>query len=142
MEKDSRKVFGCGICEKSFIRHANKKKHIAVVHGEEKKYVCNVCSSSFGFKNELTSHRENNHQGGRHTCKSCDKIFASTGSLKEHIKKIHEGQQNHKCDYCGKSFTQSRYLKTHIQTLHEAQRNYKCDSCGKYSFSEICCSLR
>ena len=93
MEKDLRKKFACEICEKGFTSNDYKKQHIAVVHGEEKKIVCNVCSSSFGFKNELTSHRENNHQGGRHICKSCDKIFASTRSLKEHFKKIHKGHR-------------------------------------------------
>ena len=121
MEKDLRKKFACEICEKGFLTNDYKKQHIAVVHGEEKKFVCNVCSSSFGFKNELTVHVENNHQGGRHTCKRCDKIFASTGSLMEHIIKIHEAKRNYKCDSCGKSFTGLGDMKRHIKTLHEGQ---------------------
>ena len=75
MEKDLRKKFACEICEKGFLTNDYKKQHIAVVHGEEKKFVCNVCSRSFSYKKILTSHIENTHQGGHHSCKSCGKIL-------------------------------------------------------------------
>ena len=81
---------------------------------------------------ELTCHIENNHQGGYHTCISCGKVFAVSGSLEKNIKAIHETQRNYNCGFCGKSFAIPRNLKRHIKTLHEGQRNYKCDSCGKY----------
>ena len=35
----------------------------------------------------------------------------------------YEGQRNYKCDSCEKSFTQSGSLKRHIKTIHEGQKN-------------------
>ena len=74
-------------------------------------------------------------QSGKFHCTLCPrglKSFTTNGSLKLHIKSVHEGQRNHKCDSCGKSFITSSHLKNHIRTVHEGQRNYKCDSCEKY----------
>ena len=55
-------------------------------------------------------------------CKICEKTI-QLGSLKRHIKTLHEGQRNQKCDYCGKYFTESGSLKRHIKAIHEGQRN-------------------
>ena len=67
---------------------------------------------------------------------SCGKYFTESGSLKYHIKAIHEGQRNYKCHSCGKSFTQSGNLKKHIKRVHEWQRNHECDICEK-SFAQL-----
>ena len=40
---------------------------------------------------------------------------------KIHIKTLHEEQRNYKCYYCIQSFTQTGSLKNHIQRLHEGQ---------------------
>ena len=39
-----------------------------------------------------------------------------------------EAQKNLKCASCEKSLTQPGSLKVHIKTVHEGQRNYKCDT--------------
>ena len=135
MGKKPKKIFNCEICDKSLSSNEIRKKHISIVHGDEKRFVCNVCSHSFGLKTELTIHTQNYHQGEHHTCKICWKDFARLGSLEKHIKVIHEAPENYKCNSCGKSFTESGTLKIHIETIHEGQKNYKCDSCGK-SFTE------
>ena len=63
------------------------------------------------------------------------KSFTEAGSLKKHIKTIHEGHTDFKCDSCGKSFTQAGTLRIHIKTIHEGHKDFKCDSCGK-SFTQ------
>ena len=124
METKSKKIFNCEICDKSLSSNEIRKKHINIVHGDEKRFVCNVCSRFFGLKMELTIHMQNYHHGEHHTCKICWKDFARFGSLKKHMKTIHEGQRNYKCDSCAKFFTQSGTLKQHFKTFHEGQRNY------------------
>ena len=80
MEKNL-KIVNCEICEKTFSSNGSKSKHMIIVHEEQKKFICNVCNKSFGYKNELTLHIENYHQGARHVCKNCGKIFARSKSV-------------------------------------------------------------
>ena len=75
----------------------NTRRNILLLSMERRKNlfaIYAVLSTSFVLKIKLTSHIENNHQGGHHTCKSCGKVFARSGSLEKHIKAIHEAQRN------------------------------------------------
>ena len=38
------KIFACEICEKTFSTNKNIVKHMSIIHGEEKKFECNVCT--------------------------------------------------------------------------------------------------
>ena len=84
--------FKCEICEKCFKTNHLKNQHLGKVHGEEKKFQCNVCSQIFGEKNKLKSHEDNHHQRGKlkNKCDSCGKYFTQSGNLKYHIKTTHE----------------------------------------------------
>ena len=48
-----------------------------------------------------------------HTCDKCGMVLKGIGSLRHHIKAIHENTRDHKCDHpgCGKAFVQSYQLK-------------------------------
>ena len=37
-------------------------KHVKIVHGEQKKVVCNVCSKTFGLETALNSHMKRIHE--------------------------------------------------------------------------------
>ena len=126
-----RKNFTCKICKKGYSTINSKERHIHTVHGEVKKFECNVCGKTFGLKYELRSHIETNGKVKHQKCKFCTKEFSTFGRLSKHITKIHKRHRKYKCHSCEKSFTESRSLKMHLKTIHEAQRNYKCDSCGK-----------
>ena len=65
--------FKCEICEKCFKTNHLKNQHLRTVHGEEKKFQCNVCSQIFGEKNKLKSHEDQKTALGRKFCgKTCD----------------------------------------------------------------------
>ena len=49
--------------------------------------------------------------------------FVKSVHLNTHIKILHEGKRNYKCDSCGKSVTRLGSLKKHIKQIHEAQRS-------------------
>ena len=131
MAKNSEKKFKCEICEKNFASNNSKSKHLTIVHGEEKKLICNVCTLAFGVKKELTVHVKNNHKRGHHPCKKCGKIFAGSSNLMNHIKIVHEGEKYFKCDYCGKGFGLSTDLKRHLKSVHEGTKDQECPICYK-----------
>ena len=90
----------CEICEKIFQTIQKKKQHIRNVHGEVKIFTCNVCNRIFGSQKQLTLHLKNYHQEGerKYKCESCEKFFTTTGSMKNHIKILHERQLNYECE--------------------------------------------
>ena len=42
--------YTCEICEKDFSTKHSKEQHISTVHGEVKKFHCNVCEKKIWFK--------------------------------------------------------------------------------------------
>ena len=40
------------------------------------------------------------------------------GSLKHHIKTVHEGIREHECKICGKAFGKKAALRIHDETVH------------------------
>ena len=80
--------YKCEICENSFSTNQLKEQHKIVVHGREKNYERNVSSKTFDQEQELTILTETNPKIKNHHCKFCGKLFASSGSLRTHIKKV------------------------------------------------------
>ena len=81
-------------------------------------------------KNQTLNHIQDEKKKN-HKCETCVKSFSRTGSFKEHINSVHNGQKDHKCGSCGKSFSQAGSLKIHINAVHNGLKDHKCDSCGK-----------
>ena len=95
-----RKNFTCEICRKGYSTINSKERHIRIVHGEVKKFECNVCGKTFGLKYELRSHIETNRKAKHQKCKFCTKKFSTFGRLSKHITKIHKSHRKYKCDSC------------------------------------------
>ena len=55
--KDFRKnCYACAICEKIFKNISNYRRHIRIVHDEERKYKCLICESRFSENSILKRH--------------------------------------------------------------------------------------
>ena len=52
-------------------------------------------------------------------CGICGNSISAAGSLKTHIKTVHQGIKTHKCELCDKSFGIPGNLKKHINNVHE-----------------------
>ena len=72
-------------------------------------------------------------------CETCKKTFASTVTLKVHIKSVHEGISREICDICKMTFKSSRNLRRHMERLHFKlqSKNSVCEICKK-SFLRNC----
>ena len=72
-----------------------------------------------------------------HSCEFCQKSFSQVGSLKTHIKMIHDGHKDQNCDICCKRFsTKKSTNKTHQKC---PQQKYLLESSSKnyiYNYRE------
>ena len=93
---------------------------------------CEFCGKSYFDAGTLRRHIRTIHEGHKYyQCKSCDKPFIRAECLKKHIQTVHEGYKYYICDSCGKSFSTTENLKNHISYVHERCKDFKCEFCEK-----------
>ena len=134
-----RLVIPCLQCPKMFSSDNERMDHFDVIHNGLKKYKCDLCSASYGYKKNLTEHFKykhspegvNNENIKRKSCPICKKIFHSK-HLSTHIAVAHEGLRKYKCDQCEKSFKYRNSLIDHKLRIHEKDQAFiPCKICNK-----------
>uniref|UniRef100_A0A673JI74 Zinc finger protein Xfin-like n=1 Tax=Sinocyclocheilus rhinocerous TaxID=307959 RepID=A0A673JI74_9TELE len=63
------------------------------------------------------------------SCRFCGRAFASTDSLKKHLR-LHKGNKPFRCLDCGKNFASRTGLIRHIR-LHTGEKPFPCLTCGR-----------
>ncbi|XP_053190693.1 uncharacterized protein LOC128374442 isoform X2 [Scomber japonicus] len=111
------KPFVCQICNKAFFAKRDVETHIRI-HTGEKPFPCNLCERRFARRVELNVHLRWHNGEKRHWCPYCGKGFLDSNNLKRH-KYIHTGEKPHSCPHCSKNFTQSGHLKKHVKNVHK-----------------------
>lgn len=56
-----RELFSCHFCKEGFTQKGLLRKHYKMLHGEEKKFVCDVCNEEFFLGKDLKNHKKENH---------------------------------------------------------------------------------
>ncbi|ODQ79248.1 hypothetical protein BABINDRAFT_162283 [Babjeviella inositovora NRRL Y-12698] len=84
----------------------------ATVPGDDKKFVCKVCSHSFTRKHNLVSHELIHTQERPHTCSVCSSKFRRLHDLKRH-EKLHTGEKPYECAKCARKFARCDALVRH-----------------------------
>ncbi|XP_061132477.1 mucin-5AC-like isoform X1 [Syngnathus typhle] len=113
------KPFVCQLCNKAFFTKRDVEIHIRT-HTGEKPFHCHLCEKRFVRSVELNAHLRWHSGEKRHWCPYCGKGFFDQNNLKRH-KYIHTGEKPHSCPYCPKHFTQSGHLKKHVKNVHKVQ---------------------
>ncbi|XP_051920249.1 uncharacterized protein LOC127599991 [Hippocampus zosterae] len=111
------KPFVCQVCNKSFFTKRDVETHIRV-HTGERPFPCHLCEKKFSRSVELNAHLRWHRGEKRHWCPYCGKGFFDQNNLKRH-KYIHTGEKPHSCPHCPKHFTQSGHLKKHVKNVHK-----------------------
>ena len=91
---------------------------------------CPSCDKSFFTSSDLWSHQRI-HSGSKYTCDICGKKLASSGSLHNHQKSVHEPKKKFECTVCLKRFALKQKLENHIKSEHEGQKPFHCQSCDQ-----------
>ena len=68
---------------------------------------------------------------GNTTCSICNRVLASTQSLRNHIWSAHMDETCYQCNKYGKSFGDSYVLQVHLRKHQPEGRPHECRFCGK-----------
>ncbi|XP_061765091.1 mucin-17-like [Nerophis ophidion] len=113
------KPYVCMFCEKAFFTKREVTDHIRI-HTGEKPFPCHLCEKRFVRRVELNVHLRWHNGEKRFWCPFCGKGFLDCNNMKRH-KMIHTGEKPHSCPHCPKNFTQSGHLKKHVRNVHKIQ---------------------
>ena len=95
----------CLIYDKTFPYKCTLKNHVESIHEDKKS--CPSCKYSCLEPKDLRQHIVSVHQVKKsYKCLICEAIFTANGSLKKHIKSIHnEEKKEHNCSIRGHEFS-------------------------------------
>ncbi|CAL8111528.1 unnamed protein product [Orchesella dallaii] len=107
-------------------------------------YPCTECDLKFDYKFKLQRHMRCHTGETPFKCELCHQPFKHAGSLRGHIKTVHNSStsaphlsrpkfmanQPCPCNICGKVFKIPSQLARHM-TMHTGERKYECDVCGQ-----------
>ncbi|XP_042562931.1 general transcription factor IIIA, b isoform X2 [Clupea harengus] len=113
------KNFVCSFfnCKASFSKFWKLEAHLCK-HTGLRPFACASCDKSFCTRYQLTRH-DLTHSGEkpyRCSVEGCPQTFASNGSMKNHVSRVHQQKENRyvcRVAGCGKEFRKRNQLKTH-----------------------------
>lgn len=79
----------CEVCGKKFITPSDLRTHVAGVHHNVKKFVCEYCGLSFKISSALMYHRRLHTGEKPHTCHVCERSFMKPNALAKHVRRVH-----------------------------------------------------
>jgi len=124
----------CPQCDKMFMRGYNMRVHIDRVHNKHKPWQCQFCEKSFATTSDLKQHLSSHGMGKIHKCEDCGREFTNRDSAILH-RKQHNNERTHFCNECGKGFFKASCLQRHVRS-HTGEKPYSCEFC-KRGFSQV-----
>ncbi|XP_064605341.1 zinc finger and SCAN domain-containing protein 2-like isoform X2 [Liolophura sinensis] len=124
------RIYTCPFCKKSLKSQKSVTSHVRHYHGPNicPCLICGKITPKVLLKTHMVTHARKTHG-----CPKCDKKFASTERVQNHIKYIHTRDHSKRpflCDLCGKGWPSKSHLLLH-QQVHSDQMFFQCDLCGK-----------
>ena len=90
---------------------------------------CVLCQKTYYNGGTLKNHIRSVHEGVKYPCYQCDYQAAEQGTLSRHIENKHEGVK-YACNQCDYQATLQGSLTRHIKSMHEGFK-FSCDQCDQ-----------
>ncbi|MPC51348.1 Zinc finger and SCAN domain-containing protein 2 [Portunus trituberculatus] len=109
----------CPECHKTFALRSRLARH-ALVHRQDKQFVCSICKKEFCRKDDLKCH-ERVHTGEKpYSCHHCGRTFRYASNCRSHMR-VHQ-RRGLTCHLCNMTFpTQGKYA-THLKSRNHRRR--------------------
>ena len=122
----------CDICEVTFSRENELKKHFQKVHIHSPSIKCPFCGIEIKSDN-LSKHISAVHtERKNYECNICQYKTFLKATMENHQTTVHgvgvDLRKNHPCRLCKKSYTCKGGLKLHTENVHK-KNGYKCEKC-------------
>ncbi|GCB61109.1 hypothetical protein scyTo_0011254, partial [Scyliorhinus torazame] len=115
--------FKCPLCDMTCTTFSSLRTHIKFRHCDERPYGCDFCENSFKNLYDLRKHIETHNDEPTCRCSSdgCNFSARSVQTLKQHHRRIHEGETKprYKCHICAKCFSWAYTLTMHLRKMHQ-----------------------
>ncbi|XP_039439550.1 zinc finger and BTB domain-containing protein 47-like [Culex pipiens pallens] len=121
MEGELVSTIECNLCDEKLFTEERLAEHYDLVHPNQKKYPCKLCSTEFSNEPCLKTHMQTKHGAtGPKTfpCPICGKQFTVKYNIRPHIEKVHGGERNFQCEICKKRLTNRSCLQAHVARFH------------------------
>ncbi|XP_072943204.1 zinc finger protein 711-like [Epargyreus clarus] len=120
--------YKCTLCELQYDEFKTLNQHMNV-HFQN--FICEQCGTGFITPERLRTHAFS-HETGSFPCESCEKVFRSANSKKEHYATVHMQVKRHRCPQCPETFRNYFQRNKHISAIHGMKlKEFKCTMCPK-----------
>ncbi|XP_038212825.1 gastrula zinc finger protein xFG20-1-like [Zerene cesonia] len=137
IHKPLAKVWKCPQCTMVFESLWRLQQHLFAKHLDYRPHKCDICEKSFHKMSDLKKHKDIHEGIPRYECPTCQRKFKDSSNLKRHMLR-HNNIKPYKCPGCQNSFKQIASLKRHQNNcslyfntnVDKTTRKNYCRECG------------
>ena len=126
IECPSRQIHLCPYCRQILKSKDSLRRHIEVLHHNNKRFLCLICDKIFSTNADLKKHHKVNHENtgpNMVECEECHEQVKKT-SLNRHRSYRHcKNNLSKICDCCGRDFKTREIMLKHKRIIHNHNKN-------------------